>query len=191
MRKDDANDFTYMKAFTSFLPGDSYTITDYLYSMTIINKGKETVYSKIIKAFATIDLSSNEFNGMIPKLIGNLNGLQLLNLSNNNLTGHIPLSLGNLTTLESFDISQNKLSGQIPWELMQLTFLESFNISYNQLLPYGKQFETFENSSFDGNSGLCGSPLSKKCENLEPSPLPLPFFKKIKTHGFALNLIGK
>ena len=111
MRKDDANDFTYMKAFTSFLTGDFYTFTDYLYSMTIINKGKETVYPKIIKAFVAIDLSSNEFSGRILELIGNLNGLQLLNLSNNNLTGHIPLSLGNLTTLESLDISQNKLLG--------------------------------------------------------------------------------
>ena len=47
--EDDANDFTYMKAFTSFLTGDFYTITNYLYSMTMINKGKETVYPKIKK----------------------------------------------------------------------------------------------------------------------------------------------
>ena len=40
MRKDDANDFTFMKTFTSFLTGDIYTIIDYLYSITIINKGK-------------------------------------------------------------------------------------------------------------------------------------------------------
>ncbi len=38
MRKDNANDFTFMKTFTSFPTGDIYTITDYLYSMTIINK---------------------------------------------------------------------------------------------------------------------------------------------------------
>jgi Leucine-rich repeat (LRR) protein len=49
MRKDNANDFTFMKTFTSFPTGDIYTITDYLYSMTIINKGKETIYPKIIK----------------------------------------------------------------------------------------------------------------------------------------------
>ena len=147
----------------------------YPYSITIINKGKERIYPKIMEAFAAIDLSSNAFNGNIPKFIGNLNGLQLLNLSNNNLTGHIPVSLGNLTTLESLDLSQSKLLEQIPWQLTKLTFLESFNVSHSQLIgptPHGKQFDTFENSSFDKNSGLCGSPLSKKCEDLEPSPLP-------------------
>ncbi|KAM4108277.1 hypothetical protein ACB094_03G033400 [Castanea mollissima] len=147
----------------------------YPYTMTIINKGRETVYLKIIKVFAAIDLSRNEFNGMIPEFIGNLNGFQLLNLSNNNLTGPIPLSLGNLTAMECLDLSQNKLSGQISWQLTHLTFLASFNVSHNQLpgpIPHGNQFDTFDNSSFDGNLGLCGNPLSKRCENPKPSPLP-------------------
>ncbi|XP_050277742.1 receptor-like protein 43 [Quercus robur] len=147
----------------------------YPYSMVITNKGQETIYSKIIEALAIIDLSSNEFITEIPEFIGSLNGFQLLNLSKNNLTGHIPISLGNLTTLECLDISQNKLSGQVPWQLTQLIFLASFNVSHNQLtgpIPYGKQFNTFDTSSFDGNLGLCGYPLSKKCENLEPAALP-------------------
>ena len=55
-------------------------------SMTIINRGREMVYSKIIEVFATIDLSMNEFNGKIPNFIGNLNGFQLLNLYHIDLT---------------------------------------------------------------------------------------------------------
>jgi hypothetical protein len=124
---------------------------------------------------------------------GDLNRLQLLNLSNNNLTGHIPLSLRNLTELESLDLSQNKLSGIIPPQLTQLTFLASFNVSYNQLtgpIPHGKQFDTFENNSFIGNAGLCGNPLSKKCENPRASPPP-PSFKKDQDSWFPIEFDWK
>ena len=173
--KVDSNDFKYMLAYT-VIPFVGIDLPVYYhFSMTIINKGKETMYPEIIEIFKAIDLSRNKFNGTIPEFIGNLNGFHLLNLSSNNLTGHIPLSLGNFTTLESLDLSQNKLSGQIPWQLTQLTFLASFNVSYNQLagpIPHGEQFDTFDNSSFDGNLGLCGSPLTKNCETSEPSPVP-------------------
>ena len=33
-----------------------------------------------------------------------------------------------------------------------------------------KQFDTFENSSFGGNLGLCENPLSKKCWVSDSSP---------------------
>ena len=51
------------------------------------------------------------------------------------------------------------------------------NLSQNQLIgpiPKGKQFDTFENDSYDGNLGLCGFPLSIKCRTDEPPPPPLP-----------------
>ena len=194
MKKIDAGNFTYMLDFTSVFSSGYYLSQDYPYSMKIINKGREIMYSKIIKVFAAIDLSSNEFNGKISEFIGNLNGLQLLNLSNNNLTGHIPLSLGDLTTLESLDLSQNKLSRQIPWQLTQLTFLASFNVSHNQLtglIPHGKQFDTFENSSFVGNLGLCGNPLSKKCENHEQAPLPSSGIKGVQDYWFHIEFDWK
>jgi len=124
-----------------------------------------------------IDFSNNRFEGEIPEVVGSLKGLHLLNLSNNALNGHIPSSLGNLTCIESMDISQNKLFGEIPLQLTQLFFLESFNVSNNRLTgptPHGNQFDTFQNSSFEGNSGLCGSPLSKKCEAFQSAQTP-PF----------------
>ncbi|XP_059449463.1 receptor-like protein 7 [Corylus avellana] len=140
----------------------------YTYSMVMTNKGNVVFYEKVQEVFTAIDFSSNRFVGEIPESIGNLKGAQLLNLSNNALTGHIPSSLGNLTKLETLDLSQNNLSGEIPQQLTQLIFLEVFSVSHNNLagpIPQGKQFDTFENSSFEGNPRLCGRTLTRKCEN--------------------------
>ena len=134
-----------------------------------------TQYAKIPENLAVIDFSSNKFTGRIPKSIGSLTALYSVNLSNNMLTGCIPSSLGNLTELESLDLSHNKLSGKIPQQLTQLNFLQRFDVSHNNLtgpIPRGSQFQTFENSSFESNPGLCGETLSKKCENSEALPLP-------------------
>ncbi|KAF8019006.1 hypothetical protein BT93_H3782 [Corymbia citriodora subsp. variegata] len=141
---------------------------DYDFSVTVIYKGLKLYYPKILDVFTIIDLSSNSFNGEIPGAIGDLKGLQGLNLSNNFLTGHIPSSLGNLMALESLDLSHNKLSGQIPQSLTKLGFLSFLNVSYNNLtgpVPRGKQFDTFSNDPFEGNSGLCGEFISKKCQD--------------------------
>ena len=130
-------------------------------------------------------MSSNRFVGEIPKSIGDLKDLNMLNLSNNILTGHIPVSLENLTQLESLDLSQNRLSGEIPLQLTQLTFLEWFNVSHNYLvgsIPKGKQFNTFESSSFEGNLGLCGYPLPKKCWDFDSSPAV--FDRSLDSPGF-------
>ena len=123
-----------------------------------------------------IDFSSNRFEGEIPECLGNLTRLQVLNLSNNILTGSIPSSLANLAKLESLDLSGNKLHGRIPEQLTRLNFLAYFDVSNNQLtgsIPHGNQFDTFGSSSFQGNLGLCGNPLPKKCGNSEPL-MPLP-----------------
>ena len=110
------------------------------------------------------------------------------------LTGHIPISFGNMSTLESLDLSQNKLSGQIPMQLTQLTFLASFNVSYNQLtglIPQSTQFNTFDSSSFGVNLGLCGNPLSKKCENPEPPPLPTASIEEDQDSWFHIEFDWK
>ncbi|OMO85484.1 hypothetical protein CCACVL1_10156 [Corchorus capsularis] len=133
-------------------------------------------YFKIWNAmqFSNSDSSSpymnanTSFQGEIPETIGSLKLIRILNLSNNNLNGHILPSLGYITNLESLDLSRNKLFGKIPPQLANLNFLEHFNVSYNNLdgpIPRGQQFNTFNNDSYEGNSRLCGSPLSEKCGN--------------------------
>ncbi|KAK7856984.1 receptor-like protein 6 [Quercus suber] len=146
------------------------------FSLELTNKGIEIVYEKVQDTLKVVDLSNNRFEGEISEVIGNLKGLHLLNLSNNCLTGHIPSLLGNLTELESLDFSQNNLSGQISQQLLQLTFLAFFNVSNNHLtgpIPQGQQFATFQSNSYLGNTGLCGSPLTKNCEtSTQPPPNP-------------------
>ncbi|KAK4578029.1 hypothetical protein RGQ29_028241 [Quercus rubra] len=135
--------------------------TDYYQdSMVVIVKGLDSKLQRILTIFTTIDLSSNKFEGEIPKL-----------------TGHIPLSLANLSALESLDLSSNRLVGEIPIQMTSLTFLAKLNLSRNQLtgpIPQGKQFGTFENDPYYGNLGLYGFPLSIECSNDELTLPTLP-----------------
>ncbi|XP_021841379.1 receptor-like protein 6 [Spinacia oleracea] len=178
-----------------FKLGVDYVIStqNFEYSITITNKGSEIIYPKILKVFRVIDLSSNNFTGRIPDGIGDLKGLQALNLSNNNLEGRIPPSLSNITELESLDLSLNKLSGEIPPALSQLTTLEVFNISFNDHLvgpiPQGNQFNTFDDTSFQGNPGLCGSLIYQKCRNEDVIPLSPPSVHSDKSEDEDSELI--
>ncbi|KAF7143724.1 hypothetical protein RHSIM_Rhsim05G0173300 [Rhododendron simsii] len=140
-------------------------------SVTVIIKGLQMKLVKILTIFTTIDFSNNSFIGKVPNTVGDLKSLYALNLSHNALTGSIPSSLGNLSILESLDLSWNKLDGRIPVTLASLTFLSFLNLSYNQLtgmIPRGPQLQTFSKTSFEGNKGLWGPPLTTK--EAEPAP---------------------
>ncbi|CAL2249170.1 unnamed protein product [Prunus armeniaca] len=167
---------------------DNSTNFAYPYSITTFAKGVELKFIETPYLLRFIDFSSNKFEGEIPAgVIGNLRGLLFLNLSNNALTGLIPSSLWNLTALESLDLSRNQLSGRIPGNLAQLNFLEYFNVSYNHLwgpIPLGQQFGTFLENSYQGNSGLCGETLSKKCD----SSISLRLFEEDEDSGFQIAL---
>ncbi|KAK3020661.1 hypothetical protein RJ639_046254, partial [Escallonia herrerae] len=134
-------------------------------SITVVMKGMELV--RILTVFATLDLSSNMFEGDIPDVIGDLNSLVVLNLSHNSLAGHIPSLLGAVSELESLDLSSNQLTGVIPEELTNLTFL-----ALDVYLTYGSQFNTFRNDSYTGNSALCAVPLSLTCGDNETQKQP-------------------
>ncbi|XP_020415145.1 receptor like protein 30-like [Prunus persica] len=188
----DESQQTYFQVIsTSYNNSAKYSYSfSYPYSITTFAKGVELKFIWTPYLLRFIDFSSNRFEGEIPAgVIGNLRGLLFLNLSNNALTGLIPSSLWNLTALESLDLSRNQLSGRIPGNLAQLTFLEYFNVSYNHLwgpIPLGQQFGTFLEDSFQGNSGLCGKPLSKKCDS--SISLPPSIFEEDEDSGFQIAL---
>ncbi|ESW14354.1 hypothetical protein PHAVU_008G273600 [Phaseolus vulgaris] len=143
-------------------------------SVTVTTKAISMTLNKIPINFVTIDLSQNKFEGQIPDVIGELHALRGLNFSHNRLSGLIPKSIGYLTNLESLDLSSNMFIGRIPTELTNLNSLEVLNLSNNLLvgeIPQGKQFATFSNDSYLGNSGLYGFPLSMNCNNtIQKSP---------------------
>ncbi|KOM55384.1 hypothetical protein LR48_Vigan10g127600 [Vigna angularis] len=134
--------------------------------ITLVWKGVEQVFGDPQLILKSIDLSSNNFTGEIPKEVVYLFGIVSLNLSRNNLSGEIPSEIGNLSSLESLDLSRNHLHGRIPSSISQLDFLGKLYLSYNSLsgrIPLGRHLQTFEASSFEGNINLCGEQLNKSC----------------------------
>ncbi|KAJ7976781.1 Leucine-rich repeat receptor-like tyrosine-protein kinase [Quillaja saponaria] len=129
-------------------------------------RGNVTLISQL-KALKRLDLSSNNFRGLIPPAFGNLSDLEVLDLSLNKFEGSIPLELGGLRNLKSLNLSYNSLVGEIPNELHGLEKLQEFQISNNGLrgsIPYWlgnltklRVFTAYENhldGSIPDNIGL-------------------------------------
>ncbi|RZB41161.1 receptor-like protein EIX2 isoform X1 [Glycine soja] len=153
------NNNTYYAIYGSYFEG--YTL-----DITWMWKGEERGFKNPELKLKSIDLSSNNLMGEIPKEVGYLLGLVSLNLSRNNLSGEIPSQIGNLGSLESLDLSRNHISGRIPSSLSEIDYLQKLDLSHNSLsgrIPSGRHFETFEASSFEGNIDLCGEQLNKTC----------------------------
>ncbi|KAK3199608.1 hypothetical protein Dsin_023023 [Dipteronia sinensis] len=119
-----------------------------------------------------IDLSKNKFSGEIPMEVTNLHALISLNLSHNSFFGKIPESIGDMRDLETIDFSANLLSGKIPQSITSLTYLNHLNLSNNKLtgeIPLGTQLQSLDASSFNGNE-LCGFPLKNCTVATYPTP---------------------
>ncbi|CAL5424094.1 unnamed protein product [Camellia sinensis] len=152
----------------------SFHFGAFLENAYVVTKGSEFDYDTIVKLVTSMDLSSNNFSGEIPKELTSLLGLRSLNLSNNHLSGMIPPKIGEMGLLESLDFSRNQLSGEIPLSMSDLTFLSYLNFSYNNLsgrIPSSTQLQSFDASSYIGNK-LCGPPLTKNCsaDGVAPNP---------------------
>ncbi|KAG9134722.1 hypothetical protein Leryth_001052 [Lithospermum erythrorhizon] len=117
-----------------------------------------------------LEMGSNYFTGTIPPEIGRIKNLQIaLNLSYNHLHGPVPQELGRLDKLVSLDLSNNQLSGNIPNALKGMASLIEVDFSNNQLtgpIPMFVPFQKSSKSSFSGNKGICGAPLTSSCDSL-------------------------
>ncbi|KAF3448108.1 hypothetical protein FNV43_RR08818 [Rhamnella rubrinervis] len=114
-------------------------------TVTVTSKGLQFELVKIITLFTSIDFSFNNFHGKIPKELGQLKALHVLNLSNNALSGQIPSSFGNMQQLESLDLSNNQLKGEIPSSISNLNFLEFLNLQLST---------EWENPDWESNSNV-------------------------------------
>ncbi|KAH9715611.1 LRRNT 2 domain-containing protein [Citrus sinensis] len=150
----------------------------YEVTLSLTIKGLEIMLQKIPNIFTSIDLSRNNFEEQIPEEMGRFVSLYALNLSHNALTGSIPSSFGNLKHIESLDLSTNNLSGKIPAQLASLNFLSVLNLSYNNLvgkIPTSTQLQSFSPTSYEGNKGLYGPPLTNESQARPPElPPSLP-----------------
>ncbi|XP_024632846.1 receptor-like protein EIX2 [Medicago truncatula] len=150
---------------------------NYEIDLSMVWKGVNQRYKNADRFLKTIDLSSNHLTGEIPTEMKRLFGLIALNLSRNNLSVEIISNIGNFKSLEFLDLSRNRLSGRIPSSLAHIDRLAMLDLSHNQLygkIPIGTQLQTFNASSFDGNSNLCGDPLDRKCPGEEQSKPQVP-----------------
>jgi Leucine-rich repeat (LRR) protein len=154
----------------------SYTVR-YDFNIFLMWKGVDRRYKNADTFLKSLDLSSNHLTGEIPTEMEYLFGLISLNLSRNNLSGEIISNIGNFKSLEFLDLSRNLLTGTIPSSLAHIDRLTMLDLSNNQLcgqIPIGTQLQSFNASSFEGNSYLCGEPLDRKCPEEEPAKPQVP-----------------
>lgn len=86
-----------------------------------------------LKSITLLDLSGNRLSGPIPSEICTLSNLKDLYLTSNSFSGEIPLSIGNLSNLEYLHLEDNTLSGSIPQSISSLTKIYSIILNKNQL----------------------------------------------------------
>jgi Leucine-rich repeat (LRR) protein len=133
-------------------------------------KGSERQFKNNKLILRSIDFSSNQLTGNIPKEIGNLIELVSLNLSNNYLSGEITSNIGRLTSLEFLDLSRNHFSGLIPNSLAQIDRLSMLNLSNNNLcgrIPIERSCRVLMRQVMKGMLIFVGNHLTKNVQEMK------------------------
>ncbi|XP_051215340.1 uncharacterized protein [Lolium perenne] len=86
-----------------------------------------------LKHLALLNLVFLGLDGTLPEEVGNLTSLEELSLNSVTLTGSIPLTIGMLVKLGVLDLSGNNLTGSIPLEIGNMTSLLHMEFSLNYL----------------------------------------------------------
>ena len=80
-----------------------------------------------------LNLANNGLSGVLPPVIGMLNGVARLDLSNNSLGGSIPPEIGEMTALFFLNLAGNRFTGPLLPEIGQLTYLSTLDLAGNLL----------------------------------------------------------
>ncbi|KAH9321622.1 hypothetical protein KI387_016261, partial [Taxus chinensis] len=118
-----------------------------------------------------LNLSGKGLYGTIPKEVGFLSLLKVLDLSNNAINGSIPDEIANLTNLQTLILHNSRLSGVLPSGIQQLYLLESLylgNCSFTGPLPALGKLINLKHLTIWGNNLNCTIPADiGKLKNLE------------------------
>ncbi|KAK4727772.1 hypothetical protein R3W88_032689 [Solanum pinnatisectum] len=142
MIKLDGEDTGNIKYMESVL--NSPFVTSYEDSVSLVIKGQDIELQRISTITTTIDLSSNHFEGVIPKTLKDLRSLWLLNLSHNNLRGDIPMKLGQLNMLEALDLSW--------FRLIKVSLLVIWKMKWSNIMCYCAFIFIFSQLTWSYNS---------------------------------------
>ncbi|KAL3834323.1 hypothetical protein ACJIZ3_009059 [Penstemon smallii] len=131
-----------------------------------------------------LKLGTNQLNGEILQGSLKLPNLRVLDLSSNKITGQVP-DLSFSSFLKELYLDRNLFNGSLTKSIGSLSKLEVFvlqlshlgvmDLAYNDLsgrIPFGGQLQTFDESVYEGNIGLCGEPVKKICPGDEIRPDP-------------------
>ncbi|KAH1046952.1 hypothetical protein J1N35_037736 [Gossypium stocksii] len=97
-----------------------------------------------VLTLSKLSLNFNSIPGSIPPSIANLSNLVELDLSGNNFNGLIPpFHRSGVPNLAYLDLSRNHLSGSIPSSLVTLSTLQTLSLGYNSFSDYQLKLDMF------------------------------------------------
>ncbi|XP_041011417.1 receptor-like protein EIX2 [Juglans microcarpa x Juglans regia] len=154
--------------------------------------------------YATIDLSSNQFNGSIPSFPSNVaslglsnnsfsgnisficeftyQSLFLLDLSNNKLSGELPDCWMHMHDLMTLNLANNNFYGKISHSMGSLVFLEFLHLSNNSFV--GKLPLSLQNCSYLTTIDVGENKLSGMVPSWIGDSLPRLIILSLRSNGF-------